>query len=76
MELLSTQEVAKVLGIHESTVRLWATKGNMPFKAIKIGKLWKFQKADVMQYRYGTDYDPNEVGFNNENSGNTASSID
>ena len=47
MDLLSTQEVAKVLGIHESTVRLWAAKGNMPFKAIKSASCGNSKKQTL-----------------------------
>ena len=56
MKLLSAQEVAKIMGIHESTVRLNAAKGKFSFRSIRVGALWKFPEDEVMEYMYGKDW--------------------
>jgi excisionase family DNA binding protein len=56
MNLLSAQEVAKLLGINETTVRLNAKNGKLPFHCLRVGSLWKFPKDEVMQFLYGNDW--------------------
>ena len=41
-ELLTTKEVANLLGIAQRTVRLWAECGELP--CIKVGRQWRFRK--------------------------------
>ena len=42
---LSVQEIAKHLGVSRDTVYTWVNEKHMP--AHKVGKLWKFNKAEV-----------------------------
>ena len=42
---LSVEEIAEHLGISKDTVYAWIAKRNMP--AHRVGRLWKFQKAEV-----------------------------
>lgn len=42
---LSVQEIAKHLGVSRDTVYTWVNEKGMP--AHKVGKLWKFSKAEV-----------------------------
>jgi excisionase family DNA binding protein len=42
---LSVDEIAAHLGIKRETVYPWITNKNMP--AHKVGRLWKFKKAEV-----------------------------
>ena len=56
MNWLSAQQVAKILGIHESTVRINAGKGKFSFSAVRVGSLWKFPEDEVMEFRYGKNW--------------------
>lgn len=42
---LSVEEIAEYLGVSKDTVYAWISKRNMP--AHRIGRLWKFQAAEV-----------------------------
>ncbi|WP_253469721.1 helix-turn-helix domain-containing protein [Pseudomonas kilonensis] len=42
---LSVEEITEHLGISKDTVYAWITKRHMP--AHKVGRLWKFQKAEI-----------------------------
>jgi excisionase family DNA binding protein len=42
---LSTEEVAAYLGVRRDTIYKWRIRHGMP--AHKVGKLWKFRKAEV-----------------------------
>lgn len=42
---LSVEEIAEHLGVSKDTVYAWISKRHMP--AHKVGRLWKFQKAEV-----------------------------
>lgn len=42
---LSVEEIATYLGVSKDTVYSWINKKKMP--AHKIGRLWKFKKAQV-----------------------------
>lgn len=42
---LSVEEIAEHLGVSKDTVYAWISKRNMP--AHRVGRLWKFQKAEV-----------------------------
>ena len=67
MKLLSAQEVAKVLGVNQTTVRMNAKNGKYPFRYIRVGSLWKFPEDEVMQFLYGDNW--KEVA-GNENTTN------
>ncbi len=57
MKLLSVQEVAKILGCGESTVRTNAKKGTFGFRVVKVGSLWKFPSNEVYKYLYGDGWE-------------------
>ena len=40
MRLLTSKEVAALLGFSEWTVRKWAREGELP--AVKVGRAWRF----------------------------------
>lgn len=42
---LGVEEITEHLGVSKDTVYAWISRRNMP--AHKVGRLWKFQKADV-----------------------------
>ena len=71
MKLLSAQEVAKILGVHQTTVRVNAKSGKYPFRTIRVGSLWKFPEDEVMEFLYGENWKEvvgNEDGTTTENS--------
>ena len=45
---LSVEEIAAHLGIKPDTVYKWIARRNMP--AHKLGRLWKFQAAEVDEW--------------------------
>ena len=45
---LSVEEIAEHLGVSKDTVYAWISKRNMP--AHRIGRLWKFQAAEVDEW--------------------------
>lgn len=45
---LSVEEIAEYLGVSKDTVYAWISKRNMP--AHRIGRLWKFQAAEVDEW--------------------------
>ena len=42
-KLLSTDEVAKILGVHRETVAKWIRQERI--KAITLGRIWKVQES-------------------------------
>jgi len=42
---LSVEDIAEHLGVSKDTIYAWITKRQMP--AHKVGRLWKFQRAEV-----------------------------
>lgn len=46
--VLSSQQVANLLGIHRNTVKLLYDEGKL--KGFEVGRLLKFNRADVMRY--------------------------
>jgi excisionase family DNA binding protein len=45
---LSVEEIAAHLGVNRDTIYKWIDRKQMP--AHKVGKLWKFQQAEVDQW--------------------------
>ncbi len=45
---LSVDEIAAHLGVRRDTVYKWIIRKDMP--AHKVGRLWKFQKAEVDEW--------------------------
>ena len=57
---LSVEEIAAHLGIKPDTVYKWIERRNMP--AHKLGKLWKFQAAEVDEWvRSGSASQPSSA---------------
>ena len=48
-EFLTTEEVARILKVTPKLVRREATEGRL--KGFKIGREWRFTRADVRSYR-------------------------
>ena len=46
--LLSVEDVRLYLGVNRDTVYKWVNEKGLP--ALKIGRLWKFRKADVDEW--------------------------
>lgn len=59
---LSVDEIAVHLGVSKDTVYAWIANKGMP--AHRVGRLWKFQKADVdLWVKVGS---ANELKANND----------
>ena len=74
MKLISAQELAKILGVNETTVRKNAAKGTYPFRTVRVGSLWKFADEEVYEYVYGSKWREiaKEQGLFDENTDNTS----
>ncbi|HPS38586.1 MAG TPA: helix-turn-helix domain-containing protein [Candidatus Cloacimonadota bacterium] len=46
--LLSVEDLRLYLGVNRDTVYKWVNEKGLP--ALKIGRLWKFRKADVDEW--------------------------
>ena len=75
MKLLSAQEVAKLLGCAESTIRTNAAKDRLGFRTVKVGSLWKFPDEEVYQHLYGSNWREivKEQGLFDEDTSNASS---
>jgi excisionase family DNA binding protein len=54
MELLTLQQVAKLLRLHTSTIYRMVSRGEIP--AVKVGRVWRFSKDAIerwLNYRLG-----------------------
>lgn len=49
-DLINAPEVARLCGINETTVRKNATNGSLGFKGVRIGGLWKFSRAEILEH--------------------------
>jgi len=47
-EVLTAQEVARLLRLSAKTVRMKAAEGELPAK--KVGKVWRFVRSDIEAY--------------------------
>ena len=56
---LSVDEIAAYLGIKRDTVYRWVDRKQMP--AHKVGRLWKFRRADVDQWVISGMADQNDT---------------
>jgi PTS system nitrogen regulatory IIA component len=52
-EVLTAEQVARILGISVEHVRRWAADGTIP--ARKLGKSWRFSKSRIEAYVQGED---------------------
>jgi excisionase family DNA binding protein len=49
-DLINAPEVARLCGVNETTIRKNATNGSLGFKGVKIGGLWKFSRAEILEH--------------------------
>jgi predicted DNA-binding transcriptional regulator AlpA len=54
-QLLDTEDICKLFGIHRDTARLWARTGRLP-RPIKVGVRWKWRR-DAIESNATTDDD-------------------
>lgn len=74
MKFLSAPEVAKILGVDQTTIRANAAKNRLGFRCVRVGKLWKFPAEEVYEYVYGQNWrEVVEGGNENAESPNTCS---
>lgn len=74
MKFLSAPEVAKILGVDQTTIRANAAKNRLGFRCVRVGKLWKFPAEEVYEYVYGQNWrEVVEGGNENTESPNTCS---
>ena len=50
-QIMTTEEVAKYLKLHEITISKYATKGTIP--GIRIGRVWRFDKETIDRWIAG-----------------------
>ena len=50
-EIMTTQEVAKYLKLHEVTIGKLAKEGEIP--GVRIGRLWRFDKETIDKWISG-----------------------
>jgi len=47
-KLLTTEEIAELLGVRESTIYQWTQQGFIPH--VKLGRLVRFREADITKW--------------------------
>ena len=55
-KIMTTREVSEYLKLHEITICKYATEGKIP--AIRIGKVWRFDKDFIDRWIKGVENDP------------------
>lgn len=58
-ELWTPEDAERVYGIKPGTVRLWCRKGLFP--AVKMGRLWRFKRADLEAFFVSNQEGPKKV---------------
>jgi excisionase family DNA binding protein len=57
---MSPSEAAKLLGVDQTTVRLWVRQGLLPARRTRPdGGWWRIRREDVEALRQGQQYQPN-----------------
>ncbi|MBM3215288.1 helix-turn-helix domain-containing protein [Candidatus Poribacteria bacterium] len=56
--LLSVREVAALLNVQPKTIYHWTQAGGFPY--VKVGRLLRFHRADVLRWVEKTTYRPRE----------------
>jgi PTS system nitrogen regulatory IIA component len=59
-EVLTADEVARLLRLSAKTVRMKAGKGEIPAK--KVGKVWRFVRSDLEAYLRHSEPEPTAPG--------------
>lgn len=47
-KLLTVTEVADLLRLKPSTIRLMAKRNNIP--SVKVGRCWRFKRSEILKY--------------------------
>ena len=47
-ELLTLQQVAKLLGLAERTIYVWSQEGKLP--AFKLGTTWRYKEGEILEW--------------------------
>ncbi len=47
-DLLGAEDLARLLGVKESTVWLWCREGNLP--CLKVGKHWRVRREALEEF--------------------------
>ncbi|AZP14406.1 helix-turn-helix domain-containing protein [Undibacterium parvum] len=58
---LSVEEIADYLGVSKDSIYAWIAKKNMP--AHRVGRFWKFQRADVDAWVKSGGSDENQIAI-------------
>ena len=49
-ELLNRSEAAKLLGVKENTLAVWASSKRYKLPYVKVGRLVRYRKSDVIRF--------------------------
>lgn len=50
MEMITAEEVSKILGVPRQTLYGWLNKKTCPFGSYRIQNMWRFNKEEVIEY--------------------------
>ena len=57
MKFLSAKDVAELLNVSVSSVRVNAKKGRISFRCVRVGSKYLFPEEEVYAYIYGPDWE-------------------
>lgn len=57
---LSVDEIAEYLGVTRETIYAWLSKKDLP--GHRVGRLWKFKRAEIDEWVRAGGANPNDVG--------------
>jgi excisionase family DNA binding protein len=61
VEVLTTEEAADLLRVSTKTVLALARDGSLP--GTKVGRAWRFLRADLVAYVHGGQHDQQPLGI-------------
>jgi excisionase family DNA binding protein len=67
-DLLTPEDVAKILDVSTQTLATWRTTGRYDLPFVKIGRLVRYRQSDVDEFVDGFDEDPDQEEFEDEES--------
>jgi predicted site-specific integrase-resolvase len=47
-QLLGTEDIANLFGVHIETARIWARTGKLP-TPVRVGKKWKWRRESILR---------------------------
>lgn len=50
IELITDTEAAKVLGVTVGTLQVWRSKNRYPLKYVKVGRLIRYRREDILAF--------------------------